>query len=112
MEGLLGGGYSALDLRLEGSQQVKDKLSSVGLTAGVGVLWRAGTHTTLHARLTSLTTFDEPSQISAIDLAVTQALARHLKIRGGYARWEIQADSGSDIEIEVSGPILGLELDF
>ncbi len=112
VEGLLGGGYSALDLRLEGSQRVTDELSSVGLITGLGILWRAGTRTTLQARFTRLTTLDEPSQVSATELVVTQALARHLKFRGGYARWEIDANSGSDIEVEFSGPVLGLELDF
>lgn len=112
LEWLIGGGYSTLDLRLEGNQQVKDDLSSVGFTAGLGILWRAGKRTTLQARLTALATLDEPSQVSAIELVVTQALARHVKFRGGYARWEIEADSGSDIEVEFSGPVLGLELDF
>lgn len=113
VETLIGGGYSALDLRLDsGSQRVKDELSSVGVTAGFGVLWRAGKHTTLQARFTSLATFDEPSQVSATELVVTQALARHVKFRGGYARWEIEADNGSDIEVKFAGPVLGLELDF
>lgn len=113
VEVLTGGGYSALDLKLDsGSQQVKDELSSVGVTAGFGILWRAGARTTLQARLTSLVTFDEPSQVSAVELVVTQALGRHVKFRGGYSRFQIEADSGSDIEVEFSGPLVGLELDF
>ncbi len=113
-EVLVGGGYSALDLRLDsGSQRVKDELSSVGVTVAVGILWRARPRTTVQGRLTKFTApFDEPSEVTAVELVAMQAVGRHVKLRGGYAQWEVEADSGSDIGIEFSGPLLGFELDF
>lgn len=111
---LIGGGYSALDLRLDsGSQRVKDELSSVGVTVALGILWRARPRTTVQGRLTKFTApFDEPSEVTAVELVATQAVGRHVKLRGGYAQWEVEADSGSDIEIEFSGPLVGFKLDF
>ncbi len=112
-EALVGGGYSALDLRLDsGSQRVKDELSSVGVTVALGILWRARPRTTVQGRWTAFTALDEPSGVTAVELVATQAVGRHVKLRGGYAQWEVEANSGSDIEIEFSGPLLGFELDF
>ncbi len=112
-EALVGGGYSALDLRLDsGSQRVKDELSSVGVTVALGILWHARPRTTVQGRLTEFTALDELSGVTAVELVATQAVGRRVKLRGGYAQWEVEADSGSDIEIEFSGPLLGFELDF
>lgn len=113
VETLVGGGYSALDLTLDsGSQRVKDELSSVGVTAALGILWRTRPRTTVQGRLTEFTALDELSGVTAVELVATQTVGRHVKLRGGYAQWEVEADSGSDIEIEFSGPLLGFELDF
>ena len=91
-EALIGGGYSALDLRLDsGSQRVKDELSSVGVTVALGILWRARPRTTVQGRYTGFTALDELSGVTAVELVATQAVGRHVKLRGGYAEWEVEA---------------------
>ena len=115
---LLGGlSYANLDFTVaSGGARGSDNFSTLGVTGGVGLLWRLRPGTSAQARMTGFwgATSNEDAQVTRGELALAQALGRNISLRGGYAWWEIRSDrvAGSDLRARLSGPMLGLEFGF
>ena len=116
-EVLAGAGYAKLDLTASSpTRQAAESLSSVGVTTAVGLIWRMLPSTSLHARLGGYWSgaSNDVVQSDRVELHVAQALGRNAVVRAGYARWRAETDrtGASNLEIEFSGPTLGLEFQF
>ena len=58
--------------------------------------------------------FFEETEVNRVELALVQALGRHAAVRAGYSFWAIDAThlGGSEVSARLSGPMLGLDLNF
>lgn len=100
-----------------GNQRTGESLSSPGAQVGLGVLWRVREGTSLHGRGVWFRSFDdtEISRGYRYDVALAQALGRHVAVRAGYSWWRLESDRGetsSPIVVDIRGPMLGLEILF
>ena len=115
---LFGGlGYARYDFAvLQGGRRFEDGTGAVGLTGGVGLVWRLLPSTSAQGRFTyfASTGVTEKSEIERWDAAAVQALGRNVSLRAGYSWWELKSTRGgsSDVHARLSGPSLGLELSF
>ncbi len=115
IEALGGVGYADLDFTVRSAtQRASEDLSSLGLALGVGALWRLRPGTSLQGRVTAFGGGDV-SSASRIELFLVQALGRNAALRAGYAAWKVESDRGdavSKVEVNFSGPALGLDVMF
>ena len=115
IEALGGVGYADLDFTVRSAtQRANEDLSSVGLAVGLGALWRLRPGTSLQGRVTAFGGGDV-SSADRVELFLVQALGRNAAVRAGYASWKIKFDRGdavSKVEVNFSGPALGLDVMF
>ena len=123
IEGLGGLGYAEYDLTITTpTQRANDKLSSGGLVAGFGIIWKFLPTTSLQSRLTVFGSGQEEGVTGAArwDLFVAQALGRHAAVRAGVTGWGLVSARADDdfsslnslIRTSFSGLAVGLELAF
>jgi hypothetical protein len=120
LEVIAGAGYTRLDLEVSSaSQRASESLSSTGVVAGIGALWRVRPSTTLHARVEWFGSADSNgiTEADRMELSLAQAIGRHVVARVGYARSAFYSERSesaglSDIELDLRGPLLGVELQF
>jgi len=114
IEGLGGIVYSQLKLSASSpGLSASDKLSSAGVSGGVGGIWRIRPTTSLQARLSVFAARETTG--GRLELFAVQALGRNAAIRGGYTWWRVYADGEfdrSDIAIRFRGPAASLEVMF
>ena len=115
---LLGGlGYASYDFAVaSGNRRVADATSALGVVGGVGVIWRVLPSTSLHGRFSVFSSAGvaEESGVERWEVALAQAIGRHLSLRAGYASWDVKSTRTgfSDVRARLSGPALGVELSF
>jgi hypothetical protein len=72
--------------------------------------------TSLHVRVGGYWSGDSTgvAESDRVEIHVAQALSRNAVVRAGYSRWraETERSGSSNVEIEFSGPTLGLEFQF
>ena len=95
-----------------GDERVAD-----GLLLGIAARWRIVTSTALEARyrfFTSEGNWYAENHLHRADLALVQALGRHLAVRAGYHYWSVfsQRNGASDVRARLGGPSLGLDVRF
>ena len=116
IEALGGVGYADLDFTVRSpTQRANEDLSSVGLALGVGALWRLRPGTSIQGRVTAFGSGDAVTSARRLELFLVQALGRHAAVRAGYSSWKVESDRGdgvSKLEVEFSGPALGLDVMF
>ena len=100
-----------------GGLAASETLTSVGPQLGIGALWRIRRGTSVHLRGSYFYSADDAgvTRATRIDAYLSQALARNIALRGGYAWWNADSDRGgatSPVNVEFSGPVLGLEVLF
>jgi hypothetical protein len=111
---VLGGvGYGALDATLDAGAQHGTENPSKFVGAGaVGVIWNLTPSTSLQGRVT----IGASSRFSfgRSEAVVVQALGKNAAVRAGWAwwNWNDDANTSSDIHFKLSGPTLGLDLEF
>jgi hypothetical protein len=116
-EVLAGAGYAKFDFTASlPTQRAVESLSSAGVTAAVGLVWRMLPGTRLHARPGGYRSgaSNDVARSDRVEFYVAQAVGRNAVVRAGYARWRAETDriGSSNVEIEFSGPALGLEFQF
>lgn len=110
--------HTALDLTvISSTQRGTGKFTSNGLQGGVGLVWRLGSSTSLHARLAGFASSNSPgvSNLGRYELFLSQSLSDNLALRAGYAKWEMTGKSGdlsSKFKVSYSGPTAELGLHF
>ena len=115
---LLGGvGYASYDFAMaSGNRRVADGTSALGVVGGVGIIWRVLPSTSVQGRFSVFSSVGvtEESGVERWEIALAQAIGRHLALRAGYASWEIKSTRTgfSDVHTRLSGPALGVELSF
>lgn len=114
IEALGGAVYSQLKLATSSpGLDANDKLSSAGVSGGVGGIWRFRPTTSLQARLSVFAATETSG--GRLELFAVQALGRNAAIRGGYTWWRLYASGEfdrSDIAIRFNGPAASLEVMF
>lgn len=113
---LLGGlSYLSTDLTVSSpSLRASDTLTSANLTLGVGGLWRMRPGTLMQGRVTFILPLGDFDEVLRLEAHVVQALGRNAAVRAGYAFWRIRSEPGgtSGIKLDLSGPAIGLDLNF
>lgn len=115
VELLAGFAYTELDLEIAGAAgRARGSESAFGPVFGAGLVWRVASSTSVQGRFTAYAAFAPDESGMRLELALVQALGRHLAVRAGYAhtRFEFDQDSASIVDVRASGPMLGLELRF
>jgi hypothetical protein len=118
IEALAGLAHAILDLTVSSAtQRASESRSSTGIQGGVGGIWRLRPGTSLQARYTWFGSgdYDDSTTASSVEFSAAQALGRNIVVRGGYAVTKAKSErdySLSRIEVELSGPLLRLELQF
>jgi hypothetical protein len=115
LELLAGVGYVTADLTISSAtQRVSDTRSAVNPNFGVGVLWRLRPTTLLHARAVLGLPLGDFKEFLRVEAFAVQGLGRNVAVRAGYAFWRIRSEPGSEsgIKLNLSGPSLGLDLNF
>jgi hypothetical protein len=113
---LTGGlGYSSLGLTVSSpTQSASEHFGGYGPQGGVAFIWRMRPGSSLHVRVSGFKS--EKLRFSREELFFTQALGENLSLRAGYAQWKVN-DSVSvfenhSLQMDFSGPMLGLDLSF
>jgi hypothetical protein len=107
---------SRLDLSASSSGQgAHERLSSAGISGGVGAIWKLRPATSLQARY-SLFAASE-TRGNRTELSAVQALGANASIRGGYTWWYLRADTigfdaGSEVAVRFRGPAVALDVMF
>jgi hypothetical protein len=108
-----GGGYGSLDATLDaGPQRGRENPGRLHAQGAFGVIGNLTPSTSLQARgtigLSSRFSFGRSEAV------VVQAIGKNAAVRAGWAWWNWNDDvnSGSDIHFKLSGPTLGLDLQF
>lgn len=112
---LAGMSYLSTDLTVSSpSLRAADTLTSANLTVGAGGLWRVRPTTLLQGRVTFILPLGDFDEVLRLEAHVVQALGRNAAVRAGYAFWRIRSEpSGtSGLKLDLSGPTLGLDLNF
>jgi hypothetical protein len=70
--------------------------------------------TLLQGRVTFMVPLGDFDEVLRLEAHVVQALGRNAAVRAGYAFWRIRSEPGSTsgIKLDLSGPAIGLDLDF
>jgi hypothetical protein len=106
---------SRLNLSAASSGQgAHEKLSSAGISGGVGAIWKLRPATSLQARYSIFAASE--TRGNRTELSAVQALGANASIRGGYTWWYLRADpifeSGSDVAVRFRGPAVALDVMF
>lgn len=118
IEALGGLGFADLDFSARSAtQRASEEMSSAGVSAGLGALWRLRQGTSVQLRGNAFFSGDDDGVTEArrLELYLVQALGRHMALRAGYVSWDIESkrnDSLSPIKVQFSGPSLGLDVMF
>jgi hypothetical protein len=124
IEALGGLGYAEYDLTItSAAQRANDKLSSGGLVAGFGIIWKFRPTTSLQSRITLFGSGEKEGVTGAArwDAFVSQALGRHAAVRVGLTSWGLASTRDDDddfssinslIRSRFSGIALGLDVAF
>jgi hypothetical protein len=123
IEALGGLGWAELDLTTSSAlQSANDKISTGGLVAAFGILWKFTPNTSLQSRITLFGSGETEGVTGAarFDVHVAYALARNIALRGGLVAWGIgsaRADEDDDslnsqIRAGFSGLSIGLDVAF
>ena len=118
IEALGGLGFANLDFSaMSATQRASEEMSSGGVAAGLGALWRLRPGTSVQFRGSSFFSGEDNGVTEArrLDLYLVQALGRHMALRAGYTSWDIKSkrnDSLSPVKVQFSGPSLGLDVMF
>ncbi len=111
-------GYTSLGLTVSSPvQSASSRFATYGPQGGVALIWRMRPGTSLHARVSGFVSRSSTgvSDFGRYELFMAQALGENLALRAGYAKWEVNGDSGvgtSDFRTTFSGPVLDLGLNF
>ncbi len=116
IEGLVGLGYNDLNIQpLPGVS--KQNHDYYGLFAGGEVRFAATHEIGLYFRATGL--FSGVDNSSQVELGVSYALNRVLRLFGGWRQWELELENAGlgsagefDVDLKTQGIVLGLGLDF
>lgn len=125
VEGVAGLGYLGVDLRASSaSQSARDKLNTLVVPVGGGVIWKLWPTTSVQARymyFQSFSDYDGVTNAQRFDIHLAQAIGRYAGVRLGYADWTVTslrekrgegAPATSPIELRMRGPTAGLEVMF
>jgi hypothetical protein len=110
-----GGGFSRLNFGATGNGlQGEETVYSPDVDVRIGVLLRLGRTTRIEANSTLFYTNSNLSSMSRNQVGLAQMLGHHVSIEGGYAWWSVKSPSitRSSVEIQASGPWLGVRLGF
>lgn len=123
-DGLLGlellGGVSLMwvDITTTNAQRsASEDRTATGLLLGIGGIWRVRPGTEVQARYSLASSFGDwlyETDVHRVELALAQALGRHVSLRGGYQVWSIDSKSpgSSEVNARLRGPMLGVEITF
>jgi hypothetical protein len=106
-------GHSSLGLTVSSlTQSASDRYSSYGPQGGVALIWRMPPSTSIHMRASAY--FSGSIEFKRQELFLAQALGDNLSLRAGYAHWNVTSSVLGDnsVEIDFSGPVLGIGMDF
>src|SRR4051812_48896565 len=105
------GGVANSRLNLTASslgQGAHEKLSSAGISGGVGAIWKFRPGTSLQTRYSAFVASE--TRGNRTELFAVQALGANASIRGGYTWWYVRADanpigfdSGSEVAVRFRG---------
>ncbi len=112
---LLGGGYIDFDLSAAGLDHDYD---DIGLFGGLQLDWKATHRLTPYARY-SLMAGLFTSVSHQVEIGVSYAISKNVRLLGGYRFWKFQEEDflvifgpGTDIDLEIHGLVLGVEFKF
>jgi hypothetical protein len=120
LEGMLGLGVNYMDLKLSSpaGKEDRDSTSSLGPQQGLRAAWRPVRFFSAYAQGSSFTglgfeTGGDFVSILSGELGLALNPVRHLGIFWAW-RWQryVQERKGSDVELDFSGPVLGLVLEL
>lgn len=123
IEALGGLGWAELDFTTSSPlQSANDKISSGGLVAAFGIIWKFLPSTSLQSRLTLFGSGETEGVTGAarLDVHVAHALGRNIALRGGLVAWGVGSaraeDDSSSLNSQIragfSGLSLGLDVMF
>lgn len=99
------------------TQSASQHFATYGPQGGVALIWRMHPGSSLHARISGFVSRSDAGvrDLGRYELFFAQSLGDNLALRAGYAKWEVNGDSGvatSDFRTTFSGPVLDLGLSF
>ena len=119
IEGLAGVALPRLDFRVSSStQQASESFGAPGLSLGAGAIWRFRPATSVQGRLVYYTgSSDDINRATRAELYLVQGLGRNVAVRAGYVDWSLHVNrqdraNNSDINLQLSGPSIGLDVLF
>ena len=113
----LSGGFAYVDLNVSVSSQTTpaaERISSPAFRGGAAVFWRMLPSTRIEGFGTGFATKSNLEGVSRFGVSLVRALGRNASVRGGYSAWQVRSPSTtrSRVELQFSGPSLGLDLHF
>lgn len=113
LEGILGVGLSHMDLELEsGATRERDINTAVGPLFGARFTWQPLTAAGLYAQGTVLAGVEHTS-VAVGEVGIVLTPIRPVSIVGGWRWLGYREDrSRSDVDLDLSGPIVGLQVTF
>jgi hypothetical protein len=116
IDGLLGVGLDRLDIKLrDNGQSVRDTTTTMGPLVGARVNWQPIDLLGAYGKVFGYVGVvgDEVVSHLGAEVALTVSPFRQIEIFGGWRVWSYEEDrAGSDVELEMSGPIVGLQVEF
>ena len=119
IEGLAGVALPRLDFRVSSStRQASESFGAPGLALGAGVIWRFRPATSVQGRIVYYAGSDDDiNRATRAELYLIQGLGRNVAVRAGYVNWSLHVNrqdrkNNSDIDLQLSGPSIGLDILF
>jgi|GEM_PF-3428228 len=116
---LVGLGFTELDLELsQNGTKERDTSSALGLMLGVLAEIQFSSRTSFQGRFTLMlgkTGGDEDDGVvlTQLEAGLLWAIAGGVSVFGGFRHWSYEQNrTGSDVDIEMSGPVLGVQIGF
>lgn len=101
------------------TQQASERLATVGIQHGLGLIWRLNSNASIQARRTTFNAFSMVSDATSVgliwweELSFAKVLTKNLTLRIGYADWVIDGyATTSRFQLHSSGPSLTLDWSF
>jgi hypothetical protein len=112
---LLGVGLAQLDLTVSSAElQVPDSRTLLGGVVGAGVFWKVARQSTVQVRGLYMMPVDTGGAMR-LEALLRQGIGRHVVVNAGYSQWTVRAPqqvTRSALEVDFSGPAIGLEIHF
>lgn len=117
LEVTAGHGYTSVGLKVSSATQAaSDQFTSKGPRAGIGLILRLNSGSSLQARALQYLSFDYGvDNIKRVEIVYAKTLFDNFNLRAGYAGLQIWGSNHygeSDFKFDMAGPVLALDFSF